>query len=204
MYYSFDKLKDDRDIWKSLDEIPATCSWCNKKFEIKYGTLYNIIRRDADGIYCTRKCSGAARASYTQKKYEQEGGKACKRCGEFKVLSNFSKLPNPPYYRAECKRCHNFKPARRYNLVKDSAMRSGLEFNLTMDQYLSFLKDNCFYCNSKVKTIRLELIDEYLGYKIENLVLCCKTCKKFKNNINHNDFIKLCQIISDNVRGNNE
>jgi hypothetical protein len=198
--YTLNQLKNDRSLWRDIEVIPAKCDWCSKEFEVKYGTLYNVIRRDADGIYCGRKCAGAARAMATQKKYQEDGGKGCKRCGEFKDLKNFSSLPNPPYYRAECKRCHNYKPARQFNLYKDKALRNGTEFDLSMDDFLTFFGKSCYYCNSEIKTIRMELLDDSEGYILDNIVSCCRCCQKFKDGMRHVDFIKLCHKISDNVK----
>jgi len=197
--YTLEHLKNDRSIWKNIEIIPVKCSWCNEEFEIKYGTLYNVIRRLADGIYCCRICSGAARAKSTQEKYKNDGGKICKRCDEFKELTNFSSLPNPPFFRAECKRCHNYKPARQYGLYKDKAIRAGLKFGLTLDEFLLFWEKQCHYCNAQINTVRLELLESDEGYVSNNIVSSCRSCQKFKGLLSHKDFISLCNKISDNV-----
>jgi hypothetical protein len=197
--YTLNDLKNNKDLWKGLELVPVKCSWCSEDFEIKYGTLYNIIRRGADGIYCSRKCAGSGRAHITQNKYQNNGGKACKRCGEFKSLDNFSKLPNPPYLRSECKRCHNFKPARIYSFYKDKALREKNNFDINMDEFINFWDKDCFYCGAKIKKIRLELIETQKGFINNNLVSCCMNCKKFKGDLDHLEFINLCHKISVNV-----
>lgn len=204
--YTLDELKANRDLWKGSDLIPAKCSWCSEEFEIKYGTLYNIIRRNTDGIYCSRKCAGSGRAYGTQKKYQLDGGKSCKRCGEFKKLDNFSKLPNPPYLRSECKRCHNFKPARSFSFYKDKAQREKVLFNINMEEFISFWNKDCFYCGASVKKIRIELIDLEKGFVDNNIVSCCMQCRKLKNDFKHAEFINLCLKISVNLKNwrNNE
>ena len=194
--YSLIELKMDREIWKNLDVIPIFCTFCEKESSIRYGTLYNIIRRNANGIYCSRKCAGSHRAEITQKKYIDGGGKKCKRCGDFKNLNDFSALPNPPYFRSECKRCHNYKPARYYGLLKEKAARLKINFNLSLDEFLKYLNVDCFYCGEKVKSIRLEICVLELGYQKDNIVSCCNDCQKFKNNLNHFDFINSCHKIS--------
>jgi len=201
--HTLDILKNDKELWRELEIVPAKCSFCNQTFEIKHGTLYNIIRREADGIYCSRKCSGAARARSTQEKFVSDGGKKCKRCDEFKSLENFSSLPNPPYYRSECKRCHNYKPARHYLIYKEKSSRQGMKFNLSMDDFLSFDGQPCNYCGEELKSIRLELLNNHNGYLLENLVSCCRSCQKFKNGLDHDEFISLCKKvlkIKNNVR----
>ena len=201
--YNLDELKKEKELWSGSKSVPALCSWCNEEFEVKYGTLYNIIKRDADGIFCTRKCAGAARAFYTQEKYQEEGGKSCRRCGEFKVLDEFSSLPNPPYLRAECKRCHNYKPARKFSNYKDKALKAGAKFNLSLDEFIVFWNRNCYYCDDKVVSTRIELKDNKLGYAVTNIVSCCRTCQQFKGELEHSSFIKLCNKISNNAEMEN-
>lgn len=198
--YTLEQLKKDRNLWKNIDVIPIQCSWCHIEFETKYGTLYNVIRRDAEGIYCGRKCAGAARVFSTQNKYKEAGGKTCKRCGEFKNLDSFSTLPNPPYLRAECRRCHNYKPARQYSLSKEKSQRAKIPFTLSMDQFLESWGKPCYYCSSEVKTIRLEMLNNSFGYVPNNIVSSCRQCQRFKNGMNHDEFISLCRKISNNTK----
>lgn len=202
--YTLNQLRLDKEIWKNLEIIPVKCNFCNLEFEIKYGTLYNIIRRNADGVYCSRKCAASARVISTQDRFKQAGGKLCKRCGEFRSLENFSSLPNPPYYRAECKRCHNYKPARQYSACKEKAHRMNIYFDLSLNQFLKFQEQNCYYCNIDIKNIRLEMLNMEYGYSENNVVACCHNCQKFKNGLNHQDFIQLCYTICKNIKYNGE
>lgn len=198
--YTLDELKNNRDIWKSLEVVPVRCTWCDDSFEVKYGTLYNIIRRGADGIYCSRKCAGSGRASNTQEKYQNDGGKTCKRCGEFKTLDNFSKLPNPPYLRSECRRCHNYKPARNFSVYKEKAQRDQVIFTLTMDEFEGFWNKQCYYCASEIKKIRIDVLDKEKGFSVSNVVSCCIDCQKLKGDFDHDNFLNLCRKISDNFK----
>lgn len=198
--YTLNELKQNRDIWKALDLVPVFCSWCNQSFEIKNGTLYNIIRRDAEGIYCGRKCAGSSRSCGTQEKYQKDGGKTCKRCGEFKSLENFSKLPNPPYLRSECRRCHNYKPARSFSMYKEKAQRDGIDFNLSLDEFEAFWNKNCFYCSSDIRKIRIQMLDFSKGYSPQNIVSCCIDCQKLRGSFEHDKFIEICNKISKNLK----
>jgi hypothetical protein len=180
--------------------VPAKCGWCDGNFEIKYGTLYNVIRRNAEGIYCSRKCAGSGRAFNTQNKYQSDGGKVCKRCGEFKKLENFSKLPNPPYYRSECRRCHNHKPVRIFSIYKEKAQRDNYNFDISIEYFESFWNKECFYCATNIKKVRIELLEKTKGYIKDNIVSCCRRCQKFKGDLEHSEFIELCHKISLNVK----
>jgi len=199
--YSLDFLTNNKDLWKDLDLVPVICSYCEKSFNVKNGTLYNIIRRSADGIYCGRGCSGASRAKSTQNKYNIDGGKNCKRCNEFKPLDNFSSLPNPPYYRSECKRCHNFKPARFYNVYKEKSVKNSQEFKISMDYFLKYQDMECFYCGSSIKGIRIETKIFSVGFTDDNIISCCRSCQKFKSGNDHDNFLKMCELISNYTRG---
>jgi hypothetical protein len=198
--YNLEELKIDRESWKNLKIVPVCCDYCKTPFDIKYGTLYNIIRRDADGLFCSRKCAGSFRAFITQNKYKNQGGKVCKRCGEFKQLDNFWPLPSPPYYRAECKRCRNYKPARQYSYYKDKAISDSIKFTLSLDQFLTFWNRPCFYCNSEIDNVSLEIMNQDLGYVDKNCISCCRGCKKIKNDMSHKDFINFCEKVYLNVK----
>lgn len=198
--YTLFELKSNRDSWKNLELIPVLCSWCDRSFEIKNGTLYNIIRRDADGIYCGRKCAGSSRSCGTQEKYQKEGGKSCKRCGEFKNLENFSKLPNPPYFRSECKRCHSYKPARSFSIYKEKAKREGHDFALSLDEFEGFWNRKCHYCSSEIKKIRIQMLDFSKGYSLQNVVSCCMDCQKLRGDFDNDKFLNLCKKINENFK----
>lgn len=198
--HTLEELKANKDLWKNLKLIPVSCNWCQKEFEIKYITLYNIVRRNASGVYCCRSHSGLARTKSTQEQYQLNGGKACKRCGETKSLDNFWPLPNPPYYRSECKRCRNYKPARKYSFYKSTALSKGLIFKLTLSQFLEFENQPCFYCNTAVENISLDLIQNQFGYVEHNCISCCKNCLKFKGNLEQQEFIEKCKTIVSNIK----
>lgn len=202
--YTLLELQTDRDLWNNLKIIPVKCTWCTANFEIKFGTLYNIIRRNANGVFCTRKCAGAFRANMTQEKYKSNGGKICKRCNEFKELNCFSPLPNAPYLRSECYKCHNYKPARKYSLLREKVLKNNCQFSLSLDNFIEAATKNCFYCDASMKTLNLEILNPTLGYIDQNVISCCKTCFKFKNDLTHDAFIELCLTIANNLRGNNE
>lgn len=199
--FTYEQLIKDKTIWSGEKAVNAKCSWCESLFEIKYGTLYNAIRRNADGIFCSRKCSGSHQTSSTQKKLADAGGKACKRCGEFKILSEFSSLPNPPYYRAECKGCHNYKPARKYFFSKEKAKSLGVDFDISLDYFLKISNSECFYCSeNNKKIIRAIRINEEDGFKDHNVIPACVPCKKFRGSISHEKFINNCEKITKNIK----
>lgn len=199
--FFLDQLKNDKTLWINDEHISVYCSWCNNAFSVKNGTLYSIIRRNSEAIFCSQKCNGSFRAKLTQEKYNLDGGKTCKRCQEFLPLDNFSTLPNPPYFRAECKICHNNKPARHIAIYKERAKENNIPFELKPDDFAS--KKNCNYCGGLVRNLRIELINESMGYLKNNCIICCNDCYKFKNNLDHDTFINMCLKIANNIGVNN-
>jgi hypothetical protein len=197
---TYDELKLNHYLWNDKKDIFVKCSWCGQGFDIKKGTLYNIIRRSSDGIYCNRKCAGYARTFSTQKRYNDAGGKSCKRCGEFKTLSEYSSLRNPPYYRAECKRCHNFKPARQYSLLKEKSVLRKISFHISLDDFLSISNSDCYYCGGEKIFKNLILINEAIGFTKNNTISCCRLCFKMKGDLEHHIFLNNCFKITNNIK----
>lgn len=77
-------------------------------------------------------------------------------------------------------------PATRYNKSRSVAKRRGIEFSITLEQYLEITSQPCYYCNHKLcKPIiyygGLDRLDNNLGYQIGNVVSCGKICNVIKN-----------------------
>lgn len=196
--YTLNELKEDRAIWATKSFIDVVCDRCLCAFKLKYGTLYNIIRRNANGLYCSRKCSGAVKSEITQEKYASSGGKACKRCEEFKPLSEFWPLPNPPYYRSECKTCRNNKSARKFAFYRDKAKLQNIPFSITQEYFFEVLKKSCEYCNEK-SHLSIGFLNFENGYANDNCISICRVCSKLKGKINDDDFKAQCIKIYKNL-----
>ena len=79
---------------------------------------------------------------------------------------------------------------------KCDATRRGLCFELTFEQFISYTKANCFYCETppvsfqngkrghKISYNGIDRVDNDLGYKISNCVTCCKLCNSRKKSVN--------------------
>lgn len=76
-----------------------------------------------------------------------------------------------------------------------------LSFNLSFEQFLNFLSQDCFYCGkspSNVVTGRkgnsdyyyngIDRVDNNIGYIKENCVPCCKICNAAKTNLTIEEF----------------
>lgn len=87
----------------------------------------------------------------------------------------------------------------KYSEYKKSAKDNDREFTLTKDDFKKLWLKPCYYCNSTIENIGLDRLDNSQGYIIENVVSCCIRCNKMKRDMNHDDFIALCKLISSRV-----
>ncbi len=91
---------------------------------------------------------------------------------------------------------------------KEGAVKRGLEYSLTEEDFSKLLKGNCNYCgckpNSKTNPGRtvsnrdkwntytyngIDRVDNDKGYTVENSVTCCKTCNFMKRSMDKNEFV---------------
>lgn len=84
----------------------------------------------------------------------------------------------------------------RYAKYKGSAKEKNIFFDLTYKEFLSFWGKPCFYCNSPIKLIGLDRIDNTKGYIINNIVSCCQDCNYMKLKKSSISFINHCIKVS--------
>lgn len=93
-----------------------------------------------------------------------------------------------------------------FSRYKIWAIRRKLRFDLSKEQFLSFVKNNCHYCgraprrgyvNSSVFCIcnGIDRKDNVLGYELSNIVTCCKDCNFMKMKLGYAEFIENCRMI---------
>lgn len=97
--------------------------------------------------------------------------------------------------RPRCKKCHikRFKrdsPLERWKKYARDAKKRGIEFDLSEEEFASFSETSCFYCGNDIDKIRLDRIDNNLGYNILNVVSCCRLCNLFKYTLTEEVFLK--------------
>lgn len=166
--------------------ITIKCDCCGREFE-KPLSEYNRNIKLGRANYCSRACSG----KMCNKNNKQKG--------------NPSSLN--PYVRRD-----QYTPFRYYFR---NAKKRFKEFNLTLE-YLKQLweeqKGICPYTgihlqlaeyktnhNNPIYTASLDRIDSSKGYVIGNVQFISTAINYMKNNISHNDTIKLCNIIAKHV-----
>jgi len=127
---------------------------------------------------CTRCKLHKKEDEFYNSKYEKLGkDRICKLCSSF-INKKQQLLPGRCFYR-----------------YKKSALIRGLEFSITKEIFLQYWKLPCEYCHSEIKTIGLDRKNNKVGYTLENIVSCCKSCNYMKRNMLFGDFISHCKKI---------
>lgn len=97
-----------------------------------------------------------------------------------------------------------------YSSQKGEAKYRKLDFNLTKDEFKKLISGNCHYCNDIPRNLckpkkyygsliysGIDRIDSSKGYITSNVVSCCKTCNRGKNDMSYKDFISYLKRIGE-------
>lgn len=76
-------------------------------------------------------------------------------------------------------------PKKRLSNIKSQAKKRGLEFNLSLEDFVNEISKPCVYCNNllgeKSETASgLDRKDNTKGYVIDNVCSCCWVCNSIK------------------------
>ena len=86
-------------------------------------------------------------------------------------------------------------PKYIHTKYRGSARKRGLEFTLTMEQFMTFWQKPCHYCGAEIKTIGLDRVDNSVGYVFENIVPCHYRCNLMKSNLTQEEFFAACEAV---------
>lgn len=88
------------------------------------------------------------------------------------------------------RRWYRKSPKALFNLYQKKAPGRGLEFTLTLDEFITLVMQPCVYCGA-VPTERngIDRVDNAVGYVASNVVPCCFTCNQMKSNRSRADFL---------------
>ena len=163
------------------------CPVCHMMFSKKPALM------DRGRRYCSKACSDKALVKIHTF--------LCSGCGEQKESKDFYvDRRKKRGYVSKCRTCYSriattitaLKPYRRESSFISGATRRGLPYELTKEQFMSFWQKPCSYCGDQIETIGLDRIDNSMGYTIENVTPCCKSCNALKSNMNAADFVNRC------------
>lgn len=95
-------------------------------------------------------------------------------------------------------------------MYQTNSARKGREkdFDLTFEEFLKIVKENCFYCGAVPREIRyrenaayfhgIDRKDNSLGYVEGNMLTCCSRCNYLKGTMNFDQFMAAVKEISAN------
>ncbi len=102
----------------------------------------------------------------------------------------------------------------KYNrLVRENQKRQEVE--LTYEQYLTFVNENCHYCDAELNwdeytnkyegkncyAYNLDRKDSNTHYTLDNCVACCYRCNKGKfNNYSYKEWVIMTQALKENLK----
>ncbi len=75
---------------------------------------------------------------------------------------------------------------RRYSHIKAAAKKLGRDFEITIEDYARFVRNNaCFYCGGSlpVAGYGIDRLNNLIGYVFANCVPCCETCNEKKGRL---------------------
>lgn len=75
---------------------------------------------------------------------------------------------------------YNRSPQGKYTFYRTQSERRGIEFSLTMEEFIFMWQEPCFYCGSEIGTIGLDRVDNKQGYISNNIIPCCTSCNSAK------------------------
>jgi len=71
----------------------------------------------------------------------------------------------------------------RFGDYKYSAKKRNIIFDLSFEEFCSFIEDPCHYCGTITKgRVGIDRINNNAGYFMKNCVCCCKVCNSGKSN----------------------
>ncbi len=97
---------------------------------------------------------------------------------------------------SEVHKTYNNSPRGKYNWYRRNALNKNIEFHLTFEEFMSFWNLSCSYCGDAIITIRLDRVDNAVGYDVENVVSCCWPCNSMKRCMTKDEFISQCDKIA--------
>lgn len=145
--------------------------------------------------------------------------KTCKTCNVEKELIMFrnkkskTKKGIKHYHNKSCKKCecNNNRGNRkkysttskgRYAASKWSAKKRKKTFELTKEDYEKLTNNQkCIYCGGtdgtgNNKYVGVDRVCNDIGYKIGNVVPCCRCCNVMKGTMSYIQFINICNRIA--------
>lgn len=172
-----------------------TCEGCRKDDSKKSKERRDKIEKENKEKTETKICKGCPKRGElplseftTDSKYSDEIT-YCRECREKK-----QKVDNGRKERIDKKK----NLTDKITLIKKSAKKRNIEFNLEKKDAEKLLTSPCFYCeyiSDEGLLGSIDRIDSKKPYNLDNCISCCNICNVMKGSLDINTFIKRCEHI---------
>jgi len=82
----------------------------------------------------------------------------------------------------------------RFGLYKRNSKKRNIKFELTIEEFDKLTKNqNCYLCGNFFKYTGIDRVNNKFGYKIGNVLPCCKNCNKSKLDTSLHNYWKQCK-----------
>ena len=129
------------------------------------------------GFYMYKKCSCCKKEkliiAFYKNRTKKDGRQS--RCKDCRKKSDQKRASNPLYL---------------FNKYKRDAIRFKREFKLSQEEFFSFSDSKCTYCGETLEQIRLDRMNNNVGYIIENVTSSCRRCNFMKGKLDKGDFLE--------------
>ncbi len=83
----------------------------------------------------------------------------------------------------------------RYHLYEKKARKQNFCWDLTEASFCYLQRQPCAFCHGKANVINR--IDPTQCYRLDNILACCSSCARAKGPLAPDEFIDICQTVSD-------
>ena len=179
---------------EDLDRIASQpCQYCGELR--KNGASYHTDRVDNNVGYTRDNCVPCCTRCNMMKKNLSVNAFLFRA---FNVVYGFGRHDFEYPNRGENSRW-DYNASGGYDKYEKNAQKSGLEFEITREQFNAMAVSNCYYCckpaSSNSGSLGLDRADSALPYVINNVVPCCAPCNFMKREMSVSDFKKHCELI---------
>lgn len=77
----------------------------------------------------------------------------------------------------------------KYETYRTRILSKNKSFELTYNEFLTLINNNCVYCGDTQINGGIDRIDSNLGYTIQNSAPCCKYCNIMKHTATQQEFL---------------
>ncbi|AGE55401.1 hypothetical protein PBCVMA1E_632L [Paramecium bursaria Chlorella virus MA1E] len=138
------------------------------------------------------------RAEESEKIRERDRKRREKNPEKYREYERKYRIANPEKFK-EYERKRHATIYRKYQHIRDGALRRNIQFDLTKDFIGTETDKDCFYCGQQTTdTLRngIDRLNNTVGYVEGNCVSCCWTCNNMKQCLDALTFVERCSQVS--------